>query len=58
MGAIRIGTNELVRWGMADRKWSAVGDAIVRTVRGDDPAAVAADVAAFRRRFDRVHFCR
>jgi glycine hydroxymethyltransferase len=58
MGAIRIGTNEMVRWGMVAADMATVGDAIVRSVRGEDPATVAADVGRFRRRFDRVHFCR
>jgi len=57
MGAIRLGTNEMVRWGMGPADMEFVGDAIVRAVRDDDPAAVATDVGAFRRRFDRIHFC-
>ena len=57
MGAIRIGTNEMVRWGMAVADMASVGDAIVRSVHGEDPSTVAADVRRFRRRFDRVHFC-
>jgi glycine hydroxymethyltransferase len=58
MGAIRIGTNEMVRWGMTPDDMGEVAGALVRAVRGDHPEDVAADVAAFRRRFDRVHFCR
>jgi glycine hydroxymethyltransferase len=58
MGAIRLGTNEMVRWGMTPSDMAFVGDAVVRSLRGDDPAAIAADVSVFRRRFDRVHFCR
>ena len=42
MGAIRIGTNEMVRWGMQGEHAAFVAGAIVRTVRGDDPADVAA----------------
>ncbi len=58
MGAIRLGTNEVVRWGMTPADMAPVADAIVRAVHGEDPAAVATDVGLFRRRFDRVHFCR
>ena len=58
MGAIRIGTNEMVRWGMITDDMDTVADLIARAVRGEDPASVAADVGTFRRRFDRVHFCR
>jgi len=57
MGAIRIGTNEMVRWGMTPTDMATVADVIVRAVDGEDPATVAADVGRFRRRFDRVHFC-
>ena len=58
MGAIRIGTNEMVRWGMTVADMATVADVVTRAVQGEDPALVAADVSAFRRRFDRVHFCR
>jgi len=58
MGAIRIGTNEVVRWGMTPADMDVVGDALVRAVRGDEPSGIATDVTAFRRRFDRIHFCR
>ena len=58
MGAIRIGTNEMVRWGMTPNDMGEVAGSLVRAVRGDPPEDVAVDVAAFRRRFDRVHFCR
>ena len=57
MGAIRIGTNEMVRWGMTVQHMPEVGNALVRALRGDDPVNVAAEVAAFRRRFDSIHFC-
>ena len=57
MCAIRLGTNEMVRWGMTAADMVAVADAIVRAVRGEDPGAIAEDVDRFRRAFDRVHFC-
>ncbi|WP_040494144.1 serine hydroxymethyltransferase [Ilumatobacter nonamiensis] len=57
MRAIRLGTNEMVRWGMAADDMAFVGTALHRALRGDDLAAVAADVGEFRRRFDHIHFC-
>ena len=58
MGAIRIGTNEMVRWGMTPHDMGEVAGSLVRAIRGDHPEEVAADVAAFRRCFGRIHFCR
>lgn len=58
MGAVRIGTNEMVRWGMTTADMSDVGDLVVRAMAGEDAADVAVDVQAFRERFDTVHFCR
>ncbi len=57
MGAIRIGTNEMVRWGMTSADMAAVADFITRAISGEHPAEVAPDVQAFRERFDTIHFC-
>lgn len=52
---IRIGTNEMVRWGMGVADVDELADLIVRGL-GDDPASVAVDVAAFRKRFANLHY--
>lgn len=57
MGGIRIGTNEMVRWGMAAGDMGSVADFVVRAIAGEHPGDVAADVQRFRERFDTVHFC-
>jgi len=57
MGAIRLGTNEMVRWGMTADDMGEVAAAIVRAVNDDDLPAVATAVGELRARFDRVHFC-
>lgn len=57
MGAIRLGTNEMVRWGMTIDDMATVGAAIVAAVGGDDLTGIAATVAEFRSHFDRIHFC-
>ncbi|MGB3733708.1 MAG: aminotransferase class I/II-fold pyridoxal phosphate-dependent enzyme [Ilumatobacter sp.] len=58
MGAIRLGTNEMVRWGMTSGDMATVADFVVRAVSGEEPADTARDVQTFRERFDTVHFCR
>ena len=58
MGAIRIGTNEMVRWGMTASDMTTVAGFVVRAISGEHPAAIASDVQAFRERFDTIHFCR
>lgn len=57
MNGLRLGTPEIVRWGMTVDDMPELAALIARSLRGDEPAeAVAADVTAFRRRFDKLHF--
>lgn len=54
---LRLGTPEIVRWGMTADDMPELAALIARGLRGNEPPeAVAADVTAFRRRFDRLHF--
>ncbi|WP_367281810.1 serine hydroxymethyltransferase [Ilumatobacter sp.] len=53
---IRVGTNELVRWGATASDMPALADLLQRALLTTDPDPVAADVTAFRARFDQVHF--
>jgi len=57
MSAIRLGTNEMVRWGMTEGDMEEVASFVVRAMSGAPVPEVARDVAAFRTRFDTVHFC-
>lgn len=57
MSGIRVGTNEMVRWGMTTDDMETVADFLVRAIGGERPSAVAADVQRFREHFDTVHFC-
>ncbi|MEZ5167048.1 MAG: beta-eliminating lyase-related protein [Acidimicrobiales bacterium] len=53
---LRIGTNEIVRWGVGVSDMAELASLVARAL-GDEPAeAVAADVTALRRRFTNVHF--
>lgn len=51
---LRIGTNEVVRWGMTSADMAELADLIARGLA--DPAATAADVTAMRSRFTHLHF--
>jgi glycine hydroxymethyltransferase len=53
---IRIGTPELVRWGLTEGDAPRLADLIARALRSDTPEALAPDVAQWRSTFDRVHF--
>jgi glycine hydroxymethyltransferase len=57
MNGLRIGTPEIVRWGMTVDDMPALAALIARGLRGNDAGEqVAADVTAFRRRFRELHF--
>jgi glycine hydroxymethyltransferase len=51
---LRIGTPEIVRWGMTEREMPELGDLIVDGLRGD-PSSVADKTTAFRSRFTTLH---
>ena len=56
MNGLRIGTPELARWGMTAEDMAPLAEMIARALASDAPEGVAAEVAAFRARFNRVHF--
>lgn len=51
---LRVGTNELVRWGMTTSDMGELAGLIASGLK--DPEAVLADVADMRSRFDQLHF--
>jgi glycine hydroxymethyltransferase len=53
LNGLRIGTPELVRWGMTAADAPRLADLIARALRGD---TVQDEVAAWRSSFDRLHF--
>jgi len=56
VNGLRLGTPEMVRWGMGPEEAERVGDWIARALLdGED---VSAEVSGFRVAFDRVHFVR
>ena len=59
LNGLRFGSNEIVRWGMTEADMPELAGLIARALTGNEaPEAVAADVSAFRARFDRLHFVR
>ncbi len=57
MNGLRFGTPEIVRWGMTVDEMPELAALIVRALRGNETSErVAADVTAFRRRFNTLHF--
>ena len=54
---LRLGTNEMVRFGMGPEHVAELAQLIHRSLAGnEEPEAVAADVTAFRARFDRLMY--
>ena len=59
LNGLRIGTPEIVRWGMGPRDMPELAALVARVlVAGQEPEAVAPEVTAFRRRFPTLHFMR
>ncbi|MBL8699060.1 MAG: DegT/DnrJ/EryC1/StrS family aminotransferase [Alphaproteobacteria bacterium] len=59
VNGLRVGTPEIVRWGMTAADMPALAQLIARGLIGNEaPESVAADVTAFRRRFRALHFIR
>jgi glycine hydroxymethyltransferase len=58
VNGLRLGVPEIVRLGMGPEDMPELGALIARALDGDDAAAVAPTVTAFRRRFRGLHFVR
>lgn len=56
LNGLRIGTPEIVRWGVTRRNVAPIAEMVAEALRSDDPVALAAEVAALRKTFDKVHF--
>ena len=56
MNGLRIGTPELVRWGMTVDDAPRLASLIARALRDENPAALAPEVSQWRHSFDRLHF--
>jgi glycine hydroxymethyltransferase len=59
LNGIRIGTQEVTRWGMVEADMAEIAALMARVwLKGEDPARVREDVVAFRRRFRTLRFVR
>jgi len=59
LNGLRMGTPEIVRWGMNSGDMPELAGFIARALIGNaEPEAVAPAVTVFRRRFSKLHFIR
>ncbi|WP_108883644.1 beta-eliminating lyase-related protein [Anderseniella sp. Alg231-50] len=58
MNGLRIGTPELVRWGVTPDHAEKLAGLITRALGTNDPASLASEVTAFRQQFDQLQFVR
>jgi glycine hydroxymethyltransferase len=59
LNGIRIGTQEVTRWGMVEEDMPDIAALMARVwLKGEDPARVREDVVAFRHRFRTMRFVR
>jgi glycine hydroxymethyltransferase len=56
MNGLRIGTPELVRWGVKEADVPAIASLIARALDTHDPETLAAETAGLRSRFGTVHY--
>lgn len=56
MNGLRIGTPELVRWGVNAGHTERLAGLIARALNSNDPDSLAPEVAEWRREFDSLHF--
>ena len=59
LNGLRMGTPEIVRWGMGPDDMPELAKLIVRALKAQDtPETLAPEVAAFKGKFSRMHFVR
>ena len=54
---VRVGTNEIVRWGVTGEYLGELAGLFAAAWHADDPGRVADEVSAFRRRFTEIGYC-
>ncbi|MGE0004242.1 MAG: serine hydroxymethyltransferase [Parvibaculaceae bacterium] len=58
MNGLRLGTPEIVRWGMGPDHMPELAQLIAEALAANDPASLSERVSRFRQRFDRLAFVR
>ena len=56
MNGLRIGTPELVRWGVGVDDVPEIAALVAATLKGADPAEIAPRTRTLRAKFDQMHF--
>jgi glycine hydroxymethyltransferase len=56
LNGLRIGTPELVRWGVTEAHTKQLAGLIARALNTNDEAPLAGEVAEMRRQFQTIHF--
>jgi glycine hydroxymethyltransferase len=56
LNGLRIGTPELVRWGVGDDDVGEIASLVARALRANDPGTLAPEVARLRAGFDEIRF--
>lgn len=56
LNGLRIGTPEMVRWGMTKDHAPELARLIAAALRANDPGTLAPEVSEWRRTFDKLHF--
>ena len=56
LNGLRIGTPELVRWGMGVEDMDRLAELITEALSSNAPESLAAEVSAWRRSFDTLHY--
>lgn len=56
LNGLRVGTPELVRWGITVDDTETLANLIARGLTTNDPVSLAKEVAAFRARFTNIHY--
>lgn len=56
MNGLRIGTPELVRWGVGPEHVDRLATLIAAAIRSNRPEALLPETSAFRQQFDRLHY--
>ncbi|HGG04390.1 MAG TPA: serine hydroxymethyltransferase, partial [Aliiroseovarius sp.] len=58
MNGLRIGTPELVRWGVQESDAPRLARLVAKALTTNDPARLAGEVTEWRRTFNQLHFIR
>ena len=58
LNGLRIGTPELVRWGIEEAHIETIASLFARALKADEPELLAPEVAALRAEFSELHYVR